>query len=182
MGVTPPMGVILSLEPARFLLWATPEGDRVPFEVSKEVTGPLQPRCATSPYCPGERVARISGDPSTSRIRSVVQYEPNPRFAGVHDCPYRFTTKEQCYEDLGRAMLTKALFDTKERVWVANFLASLGYTTSAEAIPSEDIRRGRMLQAHGTTYNFHEIRFEIGPANLGLVLIRNPHDQRYRQP
>lgn len=56
------MGVI-RLERRLFLLWATPPGDTVAFEVSKVIGHPLQERCSTAPLCPSEvaRAARAEG-------------------------------------------------------------------------------------------------------------------------
>lgn len=171
------MGV-LRLEPFYYLLWATPRGEDVPFEVSREVTQVLQPRCATSPYCPDEMIPRIRGERTglDGEVQTVARYVHNPHFRGVTDCPYAFVSKEECRRDQERALTRFALFDKLHRERIANFLEALGYHVDAERIGESDIECGRVLQAHGATYNFHEIRFEHGPGNLPLVMIRNPYD------
>ena len=172
---------LLRIDPHLVLLWATPEGESVPFEVSKEVSQPLQPRCATSPYCPDERSPRIRGELSASgEIASVVHYVPNPNFAGVTDCPYHFTNKEQCYRDLSQSLMRLALFSPQQATWIGNYLDSIGYEVERERIVEEDIREGRTLMAHGMTYNFHEVRYELGPGGVNLLMIRNPYDPHPR--
>lgn len=175
------MSNVRKLERSYYLLWATPAGEEIPFEVSKEVTRALQPLCDSSPYCPDERIPRVQGESvdsvaSQARIASVVQYVPNPNFSGVTDCPYRFTTKEECYRDINISAFKQALFTTEQATQVTNYLAALGYRVSRERIGESEIDGSRILKAHGVIYNFHETRFEIGPGNLSLCMIRNPYE------
>ncbi len=175
------MSDIRKLEPSFYLLWATPASEQVPFEVSKEVTRSLQPLCQTSPYCPEERIARIQGESvetpqNTPRIASVVHYVPNPNFSGVKACPYDFRTKEECYRDINVNAFKQALFSKRECVQVTNYLAALGYTVAVERIGDSQIDGSRILKAHGVIYNFHETRFEVGPGNLSLCMLRNPYE------
>ncbi len=175
------MSIIRKLERSYYLLWATPAGEQVPFEVSKEVTRPLQPLCETSPYCPDERIPRIQGESvesakSPPKIASVVQYVPNPNFDGVKDCPYDFRNKEDCYRDINISAFKQALFTEHERTQITNYLTALGYSIGAERIGASDIDGARILKAHGVIYNFHETRFEIGPGHLSLCMIRNPYE------
>lgn len=175
------MTAIRRLERSWYLLWATPPGEKVPFEVSKEVTRPLQPLCKTSPYCPDERIPQVRGESVTStaglpKISSVVHYIPNPNFAGVTFCPYDFKTKEECYRDINVKAFQQALFTEEERLPVTNYLKALGYEVTDERIGESEIDGTRILKAHGVIYNFHETRFEIGPGSLCLCMIRNPYE------
>ena len=171
-------GNILPLESCRYLLRATPTGEEVPFEVSKEVSGNIQPLCSTTPYCPDERIPRLHGkrqtEPGGDRIQTVLQYDPNPYCDGVTDCPYHFLTKEECYRDINIQAMKQALFTPLEMVRIRNFLESIGFEVEAERIPETEIDGTRILDVHGPIYNFHETRFEIGPGNVNLFMIRNP--------
>ncbi|MBI4614460.1 MAG: hypothetical protein HY720_12685 [Planctomycetes bacterium] len=171
---------IRRLEGAYYLIWATPPGESTPFEVSKEVAGPLQPLCASSPFCPDERIPRLRGRsqgdpgrPNRTRIASVLEYERNPRFQGPSTCPYRFRTKEECYRDINVKAMTQALFSQEEIATVSNFLRALGYQVEAEKIPESQIDGTRILKMHGQIYNFHETRFEPGPRRMVLCMIRS---------
>lgn len=177
------MASIRRLEQSFYLIWARPAGEKIPFEVSKEVTGPLQPACHTSPYCPDERIPRIRGraqndpeSPDGVRIASVVEYERNPTFQGVTHCPYEFTTKDECYRDINVKAMTRALFTAEEVRTVGNFLRALGYEVETEVVPESSIDGTRILKMHGQVYNFHETRFEMGPGQMVLCMIRSTVD------
>ncbi|MDP7036087.1 MAG: hypothetical protein QF752_16520 [Planctomycetota bacterium] len=177
-GCNDTKGAILSMQPSLYLLRATPIGEQVPFEVSKEVSGNIQPLCSTTPYCPDERIPRLHGkrqiEGGEDRIQTVLQYEPNPNWEGVTNCPYHFQTKEECYRDINIQAMKQALFTPEEMIQMRNFLESIDFEVEIECILESEIDGTRILDVHGPIYNFHETRFEIGPGNVHLFMIRNP--------
>ena len=82
-------------------------------------------------------------------IASVIEYERNPHFKGVTDCPYRFRSKEECYRDINVKAMTQALFTQHEMGTVTNFLTALDYRIEVERIPSTEIDGSRILKMHG---------------------------------
>lgn len=182
--MNPEPGIIHQLDPCLYLLWAVPRGEEVPFEVSKEVVGPLQPACATSPYCPDERIPRITRHRRSGFVpdgehayQTTIEYERNPNFKGVTECPYDFRSKEECYRDINVKAISRALFTKGEAERVTNYLRALDYQVEWESIPRAQIDGGRILHAHGRIYNFHETRFEVGPEGVTLCMIRNPYEK-----
>jgi hypothetical protein len=163
-----------------YVLWALPQGEDVPFEVSREVATPLLPRCEHSPYCPGERTLRLVGerDPARSnRSTSKIHYDMDPDF--VFDgsaCPYEFGSKDDCFRAINRKALREGCVPGDQLSRVANFLKALGYQVSGEKVPETDLEGDRILLAHGPIFHFHELRVENGPAGMVLYLIRNPRE------
>ena len=152
------MSRISQLRTGLYILWARGKGDRVPFEVSREVTNSLQPRCPTSPLCPGEEGTG----------------QPPAMVSPPHDCPYGFKDKLDCIKDNNTRAFKAGCFDGSTALTTANFLRLMGYEVAEEQVPDCANDGQRILQAHGKIYNFHEVRFELGPQGLPLVLIRNP--------
>ena len=88
-----------------FVLWAIPAGEKIPFEVSREVDTPVQPKCKSSPFCPGERTMRVVGRSDSPRGRKSSQptweYDERFRFSRG-DCPYSYKSKDECYREINR--------------------------------------------------------------------------------
>jgi len=172
-------------ESAYFLLWVLPQGESVAFEVSREVSVPLQPRCETSPFCPGERIPRLTGKPDPEnalRRASVVTFEFNPNFKfEPSEWPYAFPDKDDCYKAINRRALREGCIPQNEVQRIGNFLKALGYRVWTERLSRHDLDGERILMAHGPIYNFHELRCENGPAGLVLYLIRNPQEDERPQ-
>jgi hypothetical protein len=162
-----------------YVLWAVPQGETVAFEVSREVSTPLQADCETSPFCPGERYPRLSGQDQEegSHRASVITYEFNIDFHYDPDiCPYGFADKEECYKSINRKALREGCIPEDLLKRTANFLKALGYRVFAERVKPRDLDGDRILMAHGPIYNFHDLRCENGPGGLVLYLIRNPQE------
>jgi hypothetical protein len=165
---------LLDAEP--YVLWAWLPGEKVPFEVSREVSA-LHPRCPHSPYCPGERLFRIVGMPSGPGGRKLSTPTPDfdPEF--VFDpsvCPYRYASKEECFRSINHAALKAGCIPQRELARTAGFLKSLGYRVKAERVDAHEFEGTRILLAHRPIYNFHELRVEHCIGGQILYLIRNP--------
>ncbi len=165
---------------ARYLLWAVPPGEKVSFEVSREVQTPILPECPTSPFCPQERIRRLSGQPDPQRkgLRaSVVSFEMNPDFVfRPADCPLAFPSKEACYRSINRKAIQEGTFPEALVKPVANFLKALGYKVFSERVSRLDLEGDRILMAHGPIFHFHDLRCEHGPGGIVLYMIRNPRE------
>ena len=163
-----------------YVLWAYPQAEEVPFEVSREVATPLLPRCETSPYCPEERAMRLVGekDPARgSRFQSKIIHEVDPDFDFRREsCPYAFRSKDECFRAINRKALREGCVPGDQLHKVANFLKALDYKVFSEPLPRGDLDGERILLAHGPIFHFHELRVENGPAGMMLYLIRNPRE------
>ncbi len=152
---------ILRLDPSLYLLWAARPPYRDYFEVSRDIKAPLQPRCATSPWCPQE-LLESPGEP----VDPLSEPRLNPDFDGPHDCPYDFTTKSACYEDINIRALRAGLFPRRDVVLVGNFLTALAYRVETERVPVEEIDGSRILLAHRG--DERDCWYELGPQGIGL--------------
>jgi hypothetical protein len=156
--------VVIPLERTRFLIWATPRGDRLAYEVSKAVDGPLQARCATAPLCPGEDLERTGAVPGWI----------DPQAAPIGECPYQFETRGECIRSRNVQALEAALFHSREANLVANYLSALGYTVKLEEIPQNRVLDGtRILHAHSKIGDTHDVRVLAAPGGGELVLVRD---------
>jgi hypothetical protein len=160
-----------------YVLWAAPAGEKVPFEVSREVPGVIHPRCPNSPYCPGERMFRVMGRPPRdggSRISTAApDFDPDFVFDPAV-CPYRYASKDECFRAINRTALRAACIPERDLRRIAGFLQSLRYAVKAERLSDADLDGGRILMAHGPIYNFHDLRVEHAIGGQDLYLIRNP--------
>lgn len=160
-----------------YLLWALPRGEKVPFEVSREVPVLIEDRCPTSPYCPGERMPRIL--PARRRAAGPWTYAEDPHFRmDPERCPMGFRSKEECYRAINVLAFRKGLLPRREVFAVAAFLRSVGYRLHAETFDEEEVTGERILLAHGPLFHFHELRTEMGPGGVRLYLVRNPYENQ----
>jgi hypothetical protein len=156
-----PAGNVLSLARARKLIWASPRGERLSYEVSKAVNVPLQSRCKTAPLCPGES--------PQDGLPGWIQ----PNGAPVGACPYDYATRGQCISDRNIEALIAALFLPAEARLVSNYLSALGYNVREEEFPPESLDGTRILNAHARIGSSHEVRV-LGAPNVGeIVLVRD---------
>ncbi len=163
---TPPNGNVVSLARARRLIWATPRGEQISYEVSKAVNAPLQARCKTAPLCPGES--------PQDGLPGWIQ----PNGAPVGPCPYDYATRGQCISDRNIEALVAALFLPAEARLVSNYLSALGYNVREEEFPPECLDGTRILNAHARIGSSHEVRV-MGAPNVGeIVLVRDLADDR----
>jgi hypothetical protein len=151
---------LLSISRARILVWATPRGDRVAYEVSKAVNAPLQALCKTAPLCPGE----TPGDGLPGWI------QPNGVPLGA--CPYEYETRGACISDRNIEALVAALFSPTESRLLGNYLNAMGYIVREEEFPPESLDGTRILNAHARIGNSHEVRVMGAPGVGEIVLVR----------
>ena len=85
------------------LLWARRDGGD-PFEVSKVVTQPLQPRCPSAPRCPTE-----VGVFQTDHPAWIDPTEPP-----LDACAYEFSVRGECLRRRNQLALQCALFKPNE--------------------------------------------------------------------
>ena len=157
---------VVSLARARRLIWATPRGEQISYEVSKAVNSPLQSRCKTAPLCPGET--------PQDGLPGWIQ----PNGAPVGACPYDYATRGQCISDRNIEALVAALFLPAEARLVSNYLSALGYNVREEEFPPECLDGTRILNAHARIGSSHEVRV-MGAPNVGeIVLVRDLADDR----
>jgi hypothetical protein len=164
------------VQPEYFVLWVTPKGEKVPFEVSREVAGTVHPRCPNSPFCPGERIYRIEGMPAGGARRvstATPDFDPEFEYHPAR-CPYRYRSKEECFQAINRQAIRSGCIPEPELERTAGFFKSLGYRVKAERVPTGDLEGARILLAHRPIYNFHELRVEHCIGGQILYLIRNP--------
>lgn len=165
---------ILRLAQSRVVLWAQdrngPPGE-TPFEVSKVVDAPLQPRCPTAPSCPQETEAPFSGN----------QAWINPRESPPGICPYAFTTREGCLEHRNQRALEIALFRQGEADAVRKLLEALGYVVRVEPLDPVGGGAGHILRSHGYISPNHEVRLLNGPRGGQIVLVRDPGTRERRR-
>jgi hypothetical protein len=157
---------VLSLAHARRLIWATPRGEKIAYEVSKAVNAPLQAKCKTAPLCPGE-------SPSDG-LPGWIQ----PGGAPVGACPYDYETRGQCISDRNIEALVAALFLPAEARLVTNYLSALGYNVREEEVPAESLDGARILNAHGRIGGSHEVRVMGAPHVGEIVLVRDLAGER----
>jgi hypothetical protein len=157
---------VLQLDHTRVLLWATPRGDAVPYEVSKAVDGPLQSKCQSAPICPEESSSR------GSRPADLGGWI-DPGAAPTGTCPYTFETRGECIRARNVEALEAALFHRPEAGLIANYLRALGYAVRLEEIPRLRIGDGtRILNAHSKIRDTHDVRVLSAPCGE-LVLVRD---------
>ncbi len=132
---------VLRLDPTWYLVWAERHRADKIYEVSREIRGPLQAKCKTSPYCPDELLPDQDG-------LAEDQLRINPDFIRPIDCPYGFGDKDSCYRDINTRALRAGLFGRKEVVLVGNFLIALGYRVHTEPVRESAIDGRRILLAH----------------------------------
>jgi|GEM_PF-1971901 len=157
---------VLSIAKARLLLWASPRGETLAYEVSKAVNAPLQARCKTAPLCPGES--------PQDGLPGWIQ----PNGAPVGPCPYDYDTRGQCISDRNIEALLAALFLPSEARLVANYLNALGYNVREEEFPPESLDGARILNAHARIGSSHEVRVMGAPGVGEIVLVRDLADAR----
>ena len=157
---------ILSLARARLLLWATPRGQKLAYEVSKAVNTPLQAKCKTAPLCPGES--------PQDGLPGWIQ----PNGAPVGACPYHYETRGECISDRNVEALVAALFLPAEARLVSNYLNALGYNVREEEFPPESLDGARILNAHARISSSHEVRVMGAPGVGEIVLVRDLADDR----
>lgn len=157
---------ILRLTQSRTLLWAHEPGSRsdTPYEVSKVVQQPLQPRCPTAPRCPEE----AAKTPTSMRTKGSLWLDPHERPQGT--CPYAFATRGECLESRNQLALEAALFRPGEVLLTRRLLEALGFTVEEEAVdPTND---ARILEAHGPIGPRHHVRLLRSPSAGQIVLVR----------
>jgi len=154
---------VISLSRSRILLWATPRGEQVPYEVSKAVSAPLQARCKTAPLCPAEEGQ--NGLPGWIR----------PDDPPIGPCPYEYATRGACICDRNVEALAAALFTPAEARLLGNYLNALGYVVREEAVPPEALDGTRILNAHAKIGDSHDVRVVSAPGVGELVLVRDLH-------
>ena len=157
---------ILSLARARLLLWATPRGQKLAYEVSKAVNAPLQVKCKTAPLCPGES--------PQDGLPGWIQ----PNGAPVGACPYHYETRGECISDRNIEALVAALFLPAEARLVSNYMNALGYNVREEEFPPESLDGARILNAHARISSSHEVRVMGAPGVGEIVLVRDLADDR----
>lgn len=163
---------ILRLAQARVLLWAYERGGQEPFEVSKVVDGPLQPRCESAPRCPDEP---LELDDASDRGLWV-----DPDEAPHGTCAYAFVDRGACLRHRNQIALERALFNPNEVPLTRRLLESLGYTVREEAV---DPARGapRILVAHGSVRaSSHQVKLLKSPSAGSVVLVRQVGSQQRR--
>jgi hypothetical protein len=159
------------------LLWATPEGEDVPFEVSREVPVLFEDKCPTSPFCPGEQIPRIEkdrkpGGPAWTYVEDgSFRLEPDR-------CPMGFQSKPECYRNINIIAFKRGTVPRDRLMETTAFLRAIGYTLYIESFAEEEIDGSRILIAHGPLFNFHELRVEIGPGGQRFYLVRNPYENQ----
>lgn len=159
-------GNLLSLARARLLIWATPRGEKLSYEVSKAVNAPLQVKCKSAPLCPGES--------PQDGLPGWIQ----PNGAPVGPCPYDYETRGQCISDRNIEALLAALFLPQEARLVSNYLSALGYNVREEEFPPESLDGARILNAHARIGASHEVRVMGAPGVGEIVLVRDLADDR----
>lgn len=156
---------ILRLTRSRTLLWAHERGSDLPYEVSKVVQQPLQPRCPTAPRCPDE-----AADTSTKRAaRGSLWLDPQERPVGT--CAYAFATRGECLRTRNQLALEAALFRPGEVLLTRRLLEALGYTVEEEAVDTTSADP-RILDAHGPIGARHQVRLHRSPSAGQVVLVR----------
>lgn len=153
---------VLQLAGARVLLWAR-ERNEEPFEVSKIVSYPVQPRCPSAPRCPGEA-------PETPfENRRPAWVDPTQPPAGR--CPYAFEVRGECLQHRNQVALELALFRPGEVPLTRSLLEAVGYSVEEESIdPTQE--PSRILRAHGHVGPNHQVRLFRSPSAGSIVLVR----------
>lgn len=172
---------ILRLTQSRTLLWAHERGSDVPYEVSKVVQQPLQPRCPTAPRCPEEAASA----PTSLKSKGALYLDPNERPRGT--CAYTFRTRGECLQSRNQLALEAALFRPGEVLLTRRLLEALGFTVEEEAVdPTTD---PRILDAHGPIGTRHQVRLLRSPSAGQIVLVRKlptpasqPREPRFGVP
>lgn len=155
---------ILRLTQSRILLWAHERGSDVPYEVSKVVQQPLQPRCPTAPRCPDE----AASSPATLKGKGSLWLDPQERPRG--SCAYTFGTRGECLQTRNQLALEAALFKPGEVLLTRRLLEALGFTVEEEAV--DTTRDPRILEAHGPIGQRHQVRLLRSPSAGQIVLVR----------
>lgn len=155
---------ILRLTQSRVLLWAHERGSDVPYEVSKVVQQPLQPRCPTAPRCPDEAASASA----SLKSKGSLWLDPQERPRG--SCAYTFGTRGECLQARNQLALEAALFKPGEVVLTRRLLEALGFTVEEEAV--DTTRDPRILEAHGPIGQRHQVRLLRSPSAGQIVLVR----------
>ncbi len=166
---------ILHLAQSRVLLWAREGRDLLPYEVSKVVNNPLQGRCDTAPYCPGERE-------SDQPFNGPAWIDPNATPSPA--CPYAFSNRGDCLAHRNRAALEAALFSPAEARMARRLLEALGYNVFEEAIDVTQTclpdGESRILDAHSYIGPSHQVKLFSSPHSGQIVLVRDLENARSR--
>jgi hypothetical protein len=166
---------ILHLAQSRVLLWAREGLEALPFEVSKVVNAPLQGRCDTAPYCPGERE-------SDQPFNGPAWIDPTATPPAA--CPYMFSNRGDCLTHRNRAALEAALFSPGEARMARRLLEALGYNVREEAIDvteaSHPDGESRILDAHSYIGPSHQVKLFSSPHSGQIVLVRDLANARSR--
>lgn len=155
---------ILRLTQSRTLLWARERGSDAPYEVSKVVQQPLQPRCPTAPRCP-EEAAKAA---TPLKTKGSLWLDPQERPRGV--CAYSFGTRGECLQTRNQLALEAALFRPGEVLLTRRLLEALGFAVEEE--PVDTTRDPRILDAHGPIGPRHQVRLLRSPSAGQIVLVR----------
>jgi hypothetical protein len=146
------------------LLWATPRGEKIAFEVSRAVEGPLQGKCGSAPVCPGEQGLK-SGD---------VAGWIDPTSPPIGECPYAFGSRGECIRARNAEALEAALFSPVAARLVANYLRALSFDVQVEEVPPGRVAEGTwILHAHSKIGETHDVRVLGSPGGGELVLVRD---------
>lgn len=166
---------ILRLAQSRVLLWASERGSDVPFEVSKVVNQPLQPKCPTAPRCPGEVMQAADGWPAGSKADAppktggALWLDPAERPRG--SCAYHFEVRGDCLQTRNQLALEAALFRPSEVVLTKRLLEALGYRVDEETLDTTK-SDPRILDAHGPIGARHQVKLMRSPSAGQVVLVR----------
>lgn len=155
---------ILRLTQSRVLLWARERGSDVPYEVSKVVQQPLQPRCPTAPRCPEE----AAKTPASLKGKGSLWLDPQERPKG--SCAYAFGTRGECLQARNQLALEAALFRPGEVVLTRRLLEALGFSVEEESVDAT--KDPRILDAHGPIGQQHQVRLLRSPSAGQIVLVR----------
>lgn len=164
---------ILRLARSRVLLWAWERASDVPFEVSKVVHQPLQPRCPTAPRCPDEVLESPDGWPAgkaaPAKPAASLWLDPAERPKGA--CAYRFDSRGECLGARNQLALEAALFLPTEVVLTRRLLEALGYRVDEESLDTTT-PDPRILEAHGPIGPRHQVKLLRSPSAGQVVLVR----------
>lgn len=154
---------VLQLARSRVLIWARERGaNGAAFEASRAVEGPLLPRCASAPRCPG----------SKGPI--------DPDAIPPSSCPYAFSRVGECVEHRNRRALEAGLFRPEEARLARRLLEAVGYEVEVEAVDPLAGDAGRILRAHRPLSQKSDVRVFQAPYGGRIVLVRDTHDASRR--
>lgn len=161
---------LLHLSGARILLWAHDRSGE-PFEVSKVVSHPVQPKCPSAPRCPEDVIA----DGLFAGSSNPTWVDPTERPAG--HCPYAFEVRGECLQHRNQVALERALFRPSEIELTRRVLQAVGYDVVEESVdPTRE--PARILKAHGHVGSQHQVRLLRSPSAGAIVLVRQVRTAR----